>query len=93
MHSLRLLQHIVPIILVEQRRISRSSRTFAIVPMDRRFAGREDRTAKGCAQQQHEPVPMPHYSQLQSDMPQGLEPSIGHCGDQEGHGFLIEFRT
>ena len=32
---------------------------------------------------------MSHDSQLLTDLPQGLEPGEGYCGDQEGDGIFI----
>lgn len=68
MHSLRLLQHILPIVLVEQWRIPWPSRPPPILPLDRWLERREDRRASRCPQQLHVFVPMPHHSQLLADM-------------------------
>jgi hypothetical protein len=89
MYSLCLLLDLVPILLVEPRGVPRPRRASPVVPLDRRLARREDGRAPGCSQQQHELVPMPHYSQLLEDVPQGLEPGAGDCGDQEEHGFYL----
>ena len=86
MYPLRLLQHILPIILVEQRRVSRSSRATAILPLDRRLARREDAREEGGIEQRDESLPMPHHSQLLKNVSKGLESCVGDCGDQEEYG-------
>jgi hypothetical protein len=90
MHSLRLLLYFMPILLVEPGRVPRTRRLAAIVPLDRRLTRREEGRAPGRTQQQHELVPMPHDSQLLADMPQGTEPCLGDCRDQEEHGFHLK---
>jgi len=40
MHPVRLLLHLLPLLLVEQRRIPRPRRTFAILPVASRQPGR-----------------------------------------------------
>ena len=89
MHSLRLLQHILPIVLVELGRVPWPGSPHAIVPLDRRLARSTDGAAQGPAQQQHELVPLPHHPELLTDVPQGLEPGAGHCADQEEYGVYL----
>lgn len=33
---------------------------------------------------------MPHYPELLENVPEGIEPSVGNCGDQEEHGFYLK---
>lgn len=81
MHSLCLLLDILPLVLVEPRGVPRPRCPSPIVPLDRRLARREDGRAPGRPEQQHELVPMPHYSQLLKDVPQGPQPRTGYCRD------------
>ena len=56
--------------------------------MDRRFTRREDGTAEGCAEQQHDFVPVSYHSELLEDMSEGLEPGARYRRDQEGLGLV-----
>lgn len=87
MHPLRLLLDLVPLVLVEQRGVSRPRRAPAVVPLARRLARRAHGRAQGDAGQQHEPVPVPHYPELLADVSEGVESRQGDPGDQEGDGF------
>lgn len=69
MHLMRLLLDILPVLLVEQRRIPRPRRALAIVPLARRFARRAQGGEERDAGQQYESVQMPYYSQLLEDVP------------------------
>ena len=86
MHSLRLLLDILPLVLVEQRRIPRSRRPAAVVPLAGRLPRRAQGGAEGDAGQQHEPVPLPHHPQLLADVPERAESRQGDRGDQEDDG-------
>ena len=91
MHPLRLLLDILPVLLVEQRRIPRPRRAPAIVPLARRFPRRAQGRTEGDAGQQHEFVPVPHHPELLEDVPEGLESGQGDCGDQEDDGFDVSW--
>jgi len=59
----------MPVVLVEPGGVPRPGRAPPVVPLDCRLARREEGGAPGRAQQQHEPVPLPHYSKLLENMP------------------------
>lgn len=80
-HPLRLLLDVVPVVLVEQRRVPRPRRAAAVVPLARRLARRADGRAQGDSRQQHEPVPVPHDFELLADVSEGVEPGQGDWGD------------
>lgn len=81
MHPLRLLLDLLPLLLVEQRRIPRPSRAAAIVPLAGRFPGRAQSGAERDAGQQYEFVPVPHDIELFEDVSEGVESGEGDCGD------------
>lgn len=81
MHPLRLLLHLVPLVLVEQRTVPRSRRAAAVIPLARRFEGRAQGGKEGGAGQQHVAVQVPYHPELLPDVSQGLEPGEGDCGD------------
>ena len=66
---------------MEQRRIPWPGRAFAIVPLASRLPGRAQSGAEGDAGQQHEFVPVPYDIELFEDVPEGVEPGEGDCGD------------
>jgi len=86
MHPLRLLQHIVPIVLVEQRAVPWSRHLATVLQMARRFSRRAKGRAKGSPRERHVPVQMPHHLELLENVPQGSQPSQGNRWDQEEHG-------
>lgn len=86
MHPLRLLLDLVPLLLVEQRRIPRPRRPSTILPLARRLARRAQSGTERDAGQQHESVPMPHHIELLADVSEGVESRQGDPGDQEGDG-------
>ena len=89
MHPLRLLLDILPLILVEQRRVPRPRRPLAILPLARRFPRRAQDREERDAGQQHEFVPVPHDPELLEDVSKGVESREGDCGDQEDDGFYL----
>jgi len=80
-HPVRLLQHLVPLVLVEQRGVPGPRRAAAELPLDRRLARRKDGRAQGRPQQLNVALPLPHHPQLLQDLPQGSEPRARYCGD------------
>jgi hypothetical protein len=89
MYPVCLLLDLLPIILVESGGIPRSRCPPPILPLDRRLTRRKDGRAPGRPEQQYELVPMPHHSQLLKNLPQGTEPRVGYCRNQEEHGFHL----
>ena len=87
-HSLRLLLDVMPLILVELGGVPGPRYPPPVIPLDYRLPRRAQGRAQGRPRQLHEPIPMPHDSQLHADMPQGPEPRSGHRSDPEGAGFL-----
>ena len=87
MHLVRMLLNFLPVILVEQRSISWTCNSASVLPLASRLSRRAHSRAEGGAGEQHELVPMPHYSELLKDMSEGVEPGQGNCRDQEEHGF------
>lgn len=90
MHSVRVLLDLVPKLLVEQRGVSRPRNSAAELPMACGFARREEGRAETCAGQQHECLPMPYHFELLENLPEGLEPRVGYCRDQERVSILGE---
>lgn len=92
MHPLRMLLDLMPFVLVEPGRIPGPGNPPSVVPLDRRLARRKEGSAPGRVEQQHELVPLPHYSELLENLSKGLESSLGHCRNQEEHGFHMIVR-
>ena len=90
MHPLRLLLDLLPLVLVEQRRIPRPRRAPPILPLARRLARRAQGREEGDVGQQHELVPVSHHTELFADVSERAESRQGHCGDQEDDG--VELR-
>lgn len=86
MHPLRLLLDLVPLVLVEQRRIPRPRRPSTVLPLARRLARRAESGKERNAGQQHEPVPVPYYFELLPDVSEGAESRQGDPGNQESDG-------
>ena len=89
MHPLRLLLDILPLVLVEQRRVPRPRRPLAVLPLARRFPRRAQGREERDAGQQHEFVPVPHDPELLEDVSKGVESRQGDRGDQENDGFYL----
>ncbi|KAK0271495.1 hypothetical protein LTR35_013533, partial [Friedmanniomyces endolithicus] len=81
--------HLVPQLLVESGRVPGPGGAAAELPVDRRFARREDRAEEGRAEQQHDALQVSYHSELQQDVSEGSEPGTGDCGDQEKFGVCV----
>lgn len=88
MYSLCLLLHILPLVLVEQRRVPWPSRAASILPLVSRFSRRTQRRTQSDARQQYEPIPLPHDYELRTNLSQGVKSGKGDCRDKENHGIL-----
>ena len=88
-HPVRVLQHVVPVVLVERRPVPGPRGADAVVPLDGRLARPARRRAPRRPRQQHELVPLPHDPQLLAHLPQGPQPGARYCGDQEESGVCV----
>ena len=86
MHPVRLLQHRLPELLVEQRALSRPRRAAAGQALDRRQPRRGDRRAARQPRGSVPALPLPHHHELRQDLPQGPQPGQGDCRDQAHDG-------
>src|ERR1700680_4732889 len=86
MHSMRLLLHRLPELLVEQRAFSRPGRGVAVLPLARRFArrgrGRAARSARGSLPA----LSLPHDPKLLEGLPERIEPREGDRRGQKNDG-------
>src|SRR6202049_2480516 len=86
MHSMRLLLHRLPELLVEQRAFSRPGRGVAVLPLARRFArrgrGRAARSARGSLPA----LSLPHDPKLLEGLPERIEPRQGDRRGQKNDG-------
>ena len=89
MHPVRMLLDLMPVVLVELGGISWTGSAFAVIPVDRRFAGSANGAEEAAVREQHGAVSLPHHSQLFEDMSKGSQSCKGHCRDQEEHGFCM----
>ena len=78
LHSLRLLLHQLPQLLVEQRPLSRARGAARGLPLDCRFARRGNRRALGRTRRPVPSLPLPHHHELHRGLSEGLEPRARH---------------
>lgn len=89
MYPVCLLLHILPLVLVEQRRVPGPSRAASILPLASRFARRTQRGTQSDARQQYESIPVPHDYELRTNLSQGVKSGKSDCRDKENYGILI----
>src|SRR5580700_6481627 len=86
MRAVRLLLHLVPELLVEQRALPGAGRASAGAALDRRQPRRGDRRAAGQSGGSVPALPLPHHHELRQFLPQAPQSRQGHRGDQEHDG-------
>ena len=70
-HPVRLLQHLVPLLLVEWRQVPGARRADAGLPLDHRLQGQQHQGAPGQAQGPLLCLPVPHHHELHQNLPKG----------------------
>ncbi|SCM77543.1 hypothetical protein KL86PLE_41348 [uncultured Pleomorphomonas sp.] len=86
MHSLRLLLHLLPELLVERRPLSRPGHPAAGLSLADRQPRRGDRRTSRQSRGPVPPLSLPHHHELYPDLPQGAQSGEGHRRDQEDAG-------
>src|SRR5262249_23159745 len=86
MHSVRMLQHLVPELLVEPGALSRARRAAAGDALDQGFTRRGDRRAARPPRGSVPPLPLPHHPELLKSLPEEPQPAQAHGRGQEDGG-------
>src|SRR5215213_5322639 len=86
MHFVRLLQHRLPELLVEQRALPRTRGAAAGEALDQRQPRRAHRRTSGHAGRPVPALPLPYHHELRQDLSEGAEPREGDRGSEETDG-------
>mmetsp|Transcript_27135 Transcript_27135/g.75847 ORF Transcript_27135/g.75847 Transcript_27135/m.75847 type:complete len:217 (-) Transcript_27135:97-747(-) len=84
-HPVRLLLHVVPVVLVEQRQVPGPGGAAAGLPLDHRQPRHGHAGAHRARGRCLQAVPVQDHHELRQGLPQGPQPGQSHRQDQEGH--------